>query len=97
MPGARIGRGLQLGGHAEDEDWAEDPSVAAGREAARAVARGGLPAPDTDVRPEDRVCLAQWMRGIDGLEMSCSSWPVSRQDLAAGRFDRVYATMTWNP
>ncbi|MFP8945288.1 DUF1963 domain-containing protein [Streptomyces fenghuangensis] len=97
MPGEGIGRGLQLGGYAEDENWAEDPSVAAGREAARAVARGELPAPDTDVRPEDWVCLAQWMHGLDGLETALYSWSISRQDLAAGRFDRVYATMTWNP
>ncbi|MCO4694239.1 hypothetical protein LRR80_00274 [Streptomyces sp. RO-S4] len=97
MPGESTGRGLQLGGYAEDEYWAEDPSVAAGREAARAVARGDLPAPDTDVRPEDWVCLAQWVHGLDGLEMALYSWSISRQDLAAGRFDRVYATMTWNP
>ncbi|MFF9203888.1 DUF1963 domain-containing protein [Streptomyces sp. NPDC014986] len=97
MPGDGIGRGLQLGGDAEDEHWAEDPGVAAGREAARAVARGELPAPDTDVRPEDRVCLAQWTHGICGLEMSCYSWPIARQDLAAGRFDRGYATMIRNP
>jgi hypothetical protein len=29
--------------------------------------------------------------------MALYSWSISRQDLAAGRFDRVYATMTWNP
>ncbi|MFC8940349.1 DUF1963 domain-containing protein [Streptomyces griseoincarnatus] len=97
MPGEGVGLGLQLGGYAEDEYGEEDPSVAAGREAARAVARGELPAPDTDVRPEDWVCLAQWIHGLDGLEMALYSWSISRQDLAAGRFDRVYATMTWNP
>ncbi|MFE1261501.1 DUF1963 domain-containing protein [Streptomyces albogriseolus] len=97
MPGEGVGLGLQLGGYAEDEYGDEDPSVAAGREAARAVARGELPPPDTDVRPEDWVCLAQWIHGLDGLEMALYSWSVSRQDLAAGRFDRVYATMTWNP
>ncbi|MZE78373.1 DUF1963 domain-containing protein [Streptomyces xinghaiensis] len=97
MPGEGIGRGLQLGGYAEDEYWAEDPSVAAGREAARAVARCELPAPDTEVRPEDWVCLAQWVHGLDGLEMALYSWSISRPDLVAGRFDRVYATMTWNP
>lgn len=97
IPGESIGQGLQLGGYAEHEDWAEDPSAAAGREAARAVARGELPAPGTDVRPEDWVCLAQWMHGLDGSEMDLYSWSIARQDLAAGRFDRVYATMTWNP
>ncbi|MFF9335144.1 YwqG family protein [Streptomyces albogriseolus] len=97
MPGEGVGLGLQLGGYAEDEYGDEDPSVAAGREAARAVARGELPPPDTDVRPEDWVCLAQWIHGLDGLEMALYSWSISRQDLAAGRFDRVYATMTWNP
>ncbi|WP_431989484.1 DUF1963 domain-containing protein [Streptomyces albogriseolus] len=97
MPGEGVGLGLQLGGYAEDEYGDEDPSVAAGREAARAVARGELPPPDTDVRAEDWVCLAQWIHGLDGLEMALYSWSISRQDLAAGRFDRVYATMTWNP
>jgi hypothetical protein len=71
--------------------------VVAGREAARTAARGELPAPDTDVRPEDWVCLAQWEHGLDGLETALCSWPMSRQDLAAQRFDRVYATMTWSP
>ncbi|WP_330242409.1 DUF1963 domain-containing protein [Streptomyces sp. NBC_00525] len=97
LPGEGCGLGLQLGGYAEDEDWDEDPSVAAGREAARAVVRGELPAPDTDVPPEDWVCLAQWEHGLDGLESALYSWSISRKDLAAGRFDRVYATMTWNP
>ncbi|GAB3207763.1 hypothetical protein GCM10027294_15570 [Marinactinospora endophytica] len=97
LPGNDYGVGLQLGGYAEDEYQAEDPSVAAGREAARAEARGELPPSDADVRPEDWVCLAQWQHGIDGLEMALYSWSIARQDLAAGRFDRVYATMTWNP
>ncbi|WP_448315883.1 DUF1963 domain-containing protein [Streptomyces sp. CO7] len=96
-PGDDIHLGLQLGGYAEDEDQWEDPSVAAGREAARAEARGELPPSAAEVRPGDWVCLAQWVHGLDGLEMALYSWSIARQDLAAGRFDRVYATMTWNP
>ena len=97
LPGDDIHLGLQLGGYAEDEDHLEDPSVAAGREAAQAEASGELPPAEAGVRPEDWVCLAQWIHGIDGLEMALYSWSIARQDLAAGRFDRVYATMTWNP
>ncbi|WP_030903596.1 DUF1963 domain-containing protein [Streptomyces sp. NRRL F-5126] len=89
--------GLQLGGYAEDEYREEDPAVGAGREAARAEAGGGLPKGEPGTRPEDWVCLAQWWHGLDGLEMALYSWSIARQDLAAGRFDRVYATMTWNP
>jgi hypothetical protein len=97
MPSDGFHFGLQLGGYAEDEYGDEDPSVAAGREAAQAEARGELPSSEGDVRPEDWVCLAQWLHGINGLEMALYSWSIARQDLAAGRFDRVYATMTWNP
>ncbi|SEG78053.1 protein of unknown function [Thermomonospora echinospora] len=89
--------GLQLGGYAEDEYREGDPSMAAGREAARAEARGELPISEADVDPRDWVCLAQWLHGITGLEMALYSWSIARQDLAARRFDRVYATMTWNP
>ncbi|MER6625841.1 hypothetical protein [Streptomyces sp. NPDC000931] len=64
---------------------------------ARSVVRGALPAPDTDVRPEDWVCLAQWGHGLDGLETALCSWSMSRQDPAARRLDRVCATMTRNP
>ncbi|MEY7975079.1 DUF1963 domain-containing protein [Streptomyces pilosus] len=97
LPGSDFSLGIQLGGYAEDEDRLEDPSVAAGREASQAEARGELPRSEADVRPEDWVCLAQWQHGIDGLEMALYSWSIARQDLAVGRFDRVYATMTWNP
>ncbi|GAA3973839.1 hypothetical protein GCM10022384_25440 [Streptomyces marokkonensis] len=89
--------GLQLGGYSLDEDPVEDPAVAAGREAARAEARGELPAAHTETRPEDWVCLAQWWPGVNEMAMACFSWSIARQDLAAGRFDRVYATMTFNP
>ncbi|MFF5345527.1 DUF1963 domain-containing protein [Streptomyces althioticus] len=97
MPRGIIAHGLQLGGYAWDENDVEDPSVAAGREAARRERRGERPPADPDVRPEDWVCLAQWIHGLDNLEAAFYSWSISRQDLAARRFDRVYATMTWNP
>lgn len=89
--------GLQLGGYAEDEDGAEETAVLAGREAAQAEMRGELPKSETDIRPEDWVCLAQWWPWIGGVERAFHSWSIARQDLAAGRFDRVYATMTFNP
>lgn len=89
--------GLQLGGYSRDEELRWDPAVSAGWEAARAEAREELPSADTPVHPEDWVCLAQWWHDIDGLEAAMFSWSIARQDLAAGRFDRVYATMTFNP
>ncbi|KIH99599.1 hypothetical protein LP52_06975 [Streptomonospora alba] len=89
--------GLRIGGYAQDEYQDEDPAVMAGWEAARAESKGDLPASEADIRPENWVCLAQWSHAIEGLEMSFFSWSIARQDLAAGRFDRVYATMTWNP
>lgn len=97
VPGDIVHPGLQLGGYSMDEYGECDPAVSAGREAARAEERGELPKSETDIRPEDWVCLAQWWHGLEGLEMALYSWSIARQDLAAGRFDRVYATMTWNP
>ncbi|GAA1749287.1 hypothetical protein [Streptomonospora arabica] len=97
MPDEIVHPGLQLGGYSRDENNEEDPAVLAGREAAEAESTGDLPPSETDIRPEDWVCLAQWWHGIEGLEMAYFSWSIARQDLAEGRFDRVFATMTWNP
>ncbi|WP_431987097.1 DUF1963 domain-containing protein [Streptomyces griseoflavus] len=97
LPHDDIHTGVQLGGYAADENEVEDPSVAAGREAARAEERGERSPAEPGVRPEDWVCLAQWEHSLRGLEAAFYSWSISRQDLAARRFDRVYATMTWNP
>ncbi|TDC77152.1 DUF1963 domain-containing protein [Actinomadura sp. 7K507] len=87
MPGDGIDfhPGLQIGGYAEDEYREEDPAVIAGRLAA------------TEIRPEDWVLLAQWYSGVDGLGMACFWWAIAKQDLAARRFDRVFAAMTNNP
>ncbi|WP_219509712.1 DUF1963 domain-containing protein [Nonomuraea ceibae] len=89
--------GLQLGGYARDEYHDEDPAVKAGREATQAKAPGELPQSETGIGPEDWVCLAQWWHYIRGMEWAEYSWSIARQDLEAGRFDRVYATMTWSP
>ncbi|MGW9411863.1 DUF1963 domain-containing protein [Streptomyces diastaticus] len=97
LPHGGIHTGIQLGGYAADENDVEDPSVAAGREAARREKRGERSPAEPGVRPEDWVCLAQWEHSLRGLEAAFYSWSISRQDLAARRFDRVYATMTWNP
>ncbi|WP_217166073.1 DUF1963 domain-containing protein [Streptomyces sp. AC512_CC834] len=97
VPHDGVHPGLQLGGYSVDEYGEEDPAVSAGLEAARAQARGELPPSEAGVSPADWVCLAQWWHGIEGLEMAFFSWSIARQDLAAGHFDRVYATMTWNP
>ncbi|WP_254394777.1 DUF1963 domain-containing protein [Streptomyces sp. AC512_CC834] len=90
--------GLQLGGFARDEYHDEDPAVKAGREAAAQAEAGGWSLEsETGIRPEDWVCLAQWWHHIHGMEWAEFSWSIARQDLEAGRFDRVYATMTFNP
>lgn len=76
---------LQLGGYADDEYREEDPAVLAGRLAA------------TEIPAEDWILLAQWNSGIPGLEMAEFWWAIAKQDLAARRFDRVFAAMTNNP
>ncbi|WP_222514169.1 YwqG family protein [Streptomyces salinarius] len=43
--------------------------------------------------PDDWVLLAQWV----GFPMSILYWTITRQDLAARRFDRVAVQMHANP
>jgi hypothetical protein len=73
----------QLGGHAADFDGYGDPVAAA------AYAAAG----DQGTDPDDRVLLAQWV----GFPMSILYWTITRQDLAARRFDRVTVQMHANP
>ncbi|MBE1878057.1 DUF1963 domain-containing protein [Myceligenerans pegani] len=74
----------RIGGHAFDHEGWGDP-------ARRSAAPDGEP--DGWSRPEDWVLLAQW----DGLPMASVYWTVTRQDLAARRFDRVVVAMYSNP
>ncbi|MDQ0384523.1 hypothetical protein J2S54_001343 [Streptomyces sp. DSM 42143] len=73
----------QLGGHAADFDGYGDPVAVA------AYAAAG----DRGTDPDDWVLLAQWV----GFPMSILYWTITRQDLAARRFDRVTVQMHANP
>ncbi|MFJ4438225.1 hypothetical protein [Streptomyces sp. NPDC088923] len=73
----------QLGGHADNFDDYGDPV------AASAYAEAGKGPAD----PADWVLLAQWA----GFPMAILYWTIPRQDLAAGRFDRVVVQMHSNP
>ncbi|WP_030186879.1 DUF1963 domain-containing protein [Streptomyces sp. NRRL S-813] len=98
VPGGHITHpGLQIGGYAEDEFGELDPAMEAGQMAAMQEDAGRRPKSAAETRPEDWVLLAQWWHGIQGLEMALFYWAIAREDLAARRFDRAFATMTWNP
>ncbi|MER6325098.1 DUF1963 domain-containing protein [Streptomyces coelicoflavus] len=77
------GGGWQLGGHAANFDDYGDPVA-------------GSAEPDDEAPLSDRdawVLLAQWA----GFPMSILYWTITRQDLAARRFDRVAVQMQANP
>ncbi|MFC7883058.1 DUF1963 domain-containing protein [Streptomyces sp. NPDC057376] len=73
----------QLGGHAANFDDYGDPVPAS------AYPEVGEQVTD----PDDWVLLAQWV----GFPMSILYWTITRQDLAARRFDRVTVQMHANP
>ncbi|GHF19024.1 hypothetical protein GCM10014715_87310 [Streptomyces spiralis] len=89
--------GVQIGGYAVDELGELDPAMMAGQLASIEEDAGRRPKTGAETRPEDWVLLTQWWHGIQGLEMALFYWAISREDLAARRFDRAFATMTWNP
>ncbi|GAB3460481.1 hypothetical protein GCM10027570_45490 [Streptomonospora sediminis] len=74
----------QVGGHAWDHDHLGDPVSESGPHDAGNWTRD---------RPQDPVLLAQW----NGLPMASLYWTITRQDLAARRFDRVNVIMYANP
>ncbi|GAB2482994.1 hypothetical protein GCM10027063_26390 [Promicromonospora xylanilytica] len=73
----------QLGGHAYDFDGYGDPARAS------AVQEPG----ENYSHPEDWAVLAQWV----GVPMGILYWTITRQDLAARRFDRVVVQLYANP
>ncbi|MEU2608453.1 hypothetical protein [Streptomyces albus] len=73
----------QVGGHAANFGDYGDPV------AGSAVPEEGEPFSV----PEDWVLLAQWA----GFPMAILYWTITRQDLAARRFDRVVVQMHSNP
>ncbi|WP_211240115.1 DUF1963 domain-containing protein, partial [Promicromonospora kroppenstedtii] len=72
-----------LGGHAYDFDGYGDPAWGSAFQ---------WPSEPWS-RPEDWVVLAQWV----GVPMGILYWTITRQDLAARRFDRVVVQMYANP
>ncbi|MEU2085141.1 DUF1963 domain-containing protein [Streptomyces albus] len=73
----------QVGGYAANFDDYGDPV------AGSAIPEEGEPFSD----PEDWLLLAQWA----GFPMAILYWTITRQDLAARRFDRVVVQMHSNP
>lgn len=47
--------------------------------------------------PDGLVLLADWHTSIRGREGATIHWGIRREDLAARRFDKVEATVFWNP
>ena len=91
------GTQLQIGGYATDEYGELDPVTMSAELAAEAETKGHRPGSGEMTPPEDWALLAQWIPGIDGLEGAFVHWAIRRQDVAARRFDRGYASMFFNP
>lgn len=81
---------LQLGGYADEVDIENDP-VAFAVKCAVEAGWGG----SEDVA--DWVLLADWQMDVDDYESATVHWVIQREDLAARRFDRVFANFNENP
>ncbi|CAL9607058.1 hypothetical protein SUDANB43_05523 [Streptomyces sp. enrichment culture] len=47
---------------------------------------------------EDWVLLASWSPGLGDVPAGSSvHWAIQRKDLEAGRFDRTFTDVYWNP
>ncbi len=89
---------LQIGGYASEEAvhldpvegvvWCAVKAAEAGHWGGGAVVSGAV---------EDWVLLADWDPCIEGREGATVHWVIQREDLAARRFDRTFATVFWNP
>ncbi|CAL9637442.1 DUF1963 domain-containing protein [Streptomyces sp. enrichment culture] len=89
---------MQIGGYADEEVVEFDPVDIAASIAADAVKAGYWNGPvSTDAT--DWVLLADWHAGMHvwNREGSTVHWVIQREDLAARNFDRVFATVSWNP
>ncbi|MEW2706626.1 MULTISPECIES: DUF1963 domain-containing protein [Streptomyces] len=90
---------LHLGGYADQEAIDVDPLEGlihcAVDEAARGRWGGGRPVPE-DV--EEWALLASWSPALGRVEAGSSvHWAIPHEDLAAGRFDRTFTDVYWNP
>ena len=89
---------LQIGGYADEEAIDNDPVAHAVDSAVKAAEAGWGDGPVSgDV--SDWVLLADWVAGMDvqGWESATVHWVIQREDLAARRFDRAFASVFWNP
>lgn len=89
---------LQIGGYADEEAVYTDPLGNVVRRAVRAAEKGNWEGPVSD-DVADWVLLADWYAGADvsGWESATVHWGIQRGDLAAGRFDRAFAQVFYNP
>lgn len=89
---------LQIGGYANEEAIDGDPVASAVWWATQAMEAGRWEGPV----PQDVskwVLLADWQarNDMEGWESSTVHWVIQREDLAARRFDRAFASVFWNP
>ena len=89
---------LHIGGYADEEAIDLDPLetiVHCAR--AQAEQRGGEPVSEN---VEDWALLASWSPDLHLRDVAAGSsvhWAIQRKDLAAGRFERTFTTVYWNP
>ncbi|MER7930021.1 DUF1963 domain-containing protein [Streptomyces sp. NPDC096057] len=89
---------LQIGGYSDEEAVYLDPVEDAVSAAVQAVQAGRWGGP-VSADPADWVLLADWFAGADvaGWEGSTVHWVIQREDLAARRLERAFASVYWNP
>ncbi|GGP86880.1 DUF1963 domain-containing protein [Saccharothrix coeruleofusca] len=87
---------LQLGGYGTEAAIGGNPVSDVVFFAQKAMEDGHWEGPiSTEV--SDWVLLADWHLDVTGLEGATMHWAIQRDDLAARRFDRTFASLYWNP
>jgi hypothetical protein len=86
---------LHIGGYAFGCPGDYNPVTSSARQAEYWEKDGLRPASAEPTRPEDWVLLAEWQPSISGWEDAVFHWSISRQDVAARRFDRAYVFVWW--
>ncbi|MDW5328913.1 DUF1963 domain-containing protein [Plantactinospora sp. KLBMP9567] len=86
---------LRIGGYASEQDGWGDPVTQSTQTLAHLDELGieGGPVFEERPRPDDWVLLAQW----DGIPMGSMYWSITKQDMAARRFDRPLVKLWANP
>lgn len=87
---------LQLGGYASEAGIGGNPVSDIVFFAQKAVADGHWEGP-ISAEVSDWVLLADWHLDVTGVEGATVHWAIQREDLAARRFDRAFASVYWNP